>query len=318
MEEKILLSICCIAYNQEKYIGKAIESFLNQNVDFSIEILINDDASTDSTAQIIKYYENLYPNLIKGIYQKENQYSKGVSTAQIVREKAKGKYIAFCEGDDYWIDFGKLKKQVEFLEKNLEYIAVAHWCIVVDENDVETDAFMNSDQVFNFKKSDYTLKDYENESIPGHINTIVHRNIFNNKKYNKIYEECTLVGDRTTYLILVLLGKIKVFHSKMSAYRYITNNGISYSSRVKEKNQNYDWYEYYTNLEKAIKKEMGREIDLKKFKYHHLFNAIRRYRNSKSEIDKKIYLDIWNEVSKIGFIKYCIEKSIGKIVLNNK
>jgi len=118
----VLVSICCITYNHVSYISEAIEGFLMQKTTFPYEILIHDDASFDGTAEIIRGYENRFPNIIKPIYQKENQYSqeRGISvTYQFPR--ARGKYIALCEGDDYWTDPYKLQKQVDFLENNPEY-----------------------------------------------------------------------------------------------------------------------------------------------------------------------------------------------------
>ncbi len=119
---KPLVSIICEAYNHESYIHHALDGFIMQKTDFIFEILIHDDASTDKTADIIRQYENKYPDLIKPIYQKENQYSKGVKiTTGVQFTRAKGKYLAICEGDDYWTDPFKLQKQVNFLEKNPEY-----------------------------------------------------------------------------------------------------------------------------------------------------------------------------------------------------
>lgn len=114
-----LVSISCIGYNHERYIRNAIEGFLRQETAFPVEILIHDDFSTDKTADIIREYEAKYPQLIKPIYQTENQYSKGVLiSATFNWPRARGKYIALCEGDDYWIDPLKLQKQVDFLEEN--------------------------------------------------------------------------------------------------------------------------------------------------------------------------------------------------------
>ena len=103
MNDDILVSINCITYNHEKYIAQAIESFLMQITNFKYEILIHDDASTDNTVKIIKEYEKKYPNVIKTIFQKENQYSKGKKVEIFGFKKSRGKYIAFCEGDDYWL-----------------------------------------------------------------------------------------------------------------------------------------------------------------------------------------------------------------------
>ena len=134
MNEKIKVSIICMAYNHEKFISKALDGFLMQKTNFEYEILISDDASTDNTTQIIKEYEKKYPEIIKVIYQKENQYSKGIAPSMFLYEIAQGKYLSFCEGDDYWTDENKLQKQVDFLEENKEYYAVYHNVRVVDKN----------------------------------------------------------------------------------------------------------------------------------------------------------------------------------------
>ena len=119
--EKPLVSICCSTYNHEKFIGEALDGFLIQKCNFPVEILIHEDCSTDNTAGVIKEYQKRFPAIIKPVFQKENQYSKGVKPSQLLFPRAKGKYIAFCEGDDYWTDSCKLQKQVEFLEENPEY-----------------------------------------------------------------------------------------------------------------------------------------------------------------------------------------------------
>jgi len=115
-----LVSICCITYNHENYIRDAIEGFLMQKTDFPFEIIIHDDASTDATADIIREYEEKHPDIIKPIYQTENQYSKGEKVALFTYKAARGRYIALCEGDDYWIDPLKLQKQITEMEKHPE------------------------------------------------------------------------------------------------------------------------------------------------------------------------------------------------------
>ena len=118
-QSNIVVSIIFNTYNHEPYIRQCLEGFVMQKTDFAFEVLIHDDASTDKTADIIREYEAHYPDIIKPIYQTENQYSKKtgiMKTFQIPR--VKGKYIALCEGDDYWIDPLKLQKQVDILEKD--------------------------------------------------------------------------------------------------------------------------------------------------------------------------------------------------------
>jgi len=122
-----LVSIVCNTYNHESYIRLALEGFLSQKVDFPIEILIHDDASTDGTAEIIKEYELKYPELIFAFYQKENKKSKGIKPFPAYQlPRARGKYIAACEGDDYWTSPVKLQEQVDFLENNHDYAICFH------------------------------------------------------------------------------------------------------------------------------------------------------------------------------------------------
>lgn len=121
--DKPLVSISCITYNHAPYIKDALEGFVSQKTDFPFEVLIHDDCSTDGTTEIIKEYARKYPDVIKPLYEKENQYQNGKPAGSNVWNlpRAQGKYIALCEGDDYWKDPDKLRKQVEFLEANPDY-----------------------------------------------------------------------------------------------------------------------------------------------------------------------------------------------------
>lgn len=156
-----LVSICCITYNHENYISDAIESFFMQKTDFPFEIIIHDDASTDATADIIRKYERKYPDIIKPIYQTENQYSKGGKVTFFTFKAARGKYIALCEGDDYWIDPLKLQKQITEMEKHPEcYIsfhpAIQRW---VDGN--------RNDSIFGFYSDKTTIFSAEDVIMGG-------------------------------------------------------------------------------------------------------------------------------------------------------
>lgn len=129
------LSICCVTYNHEKFIGQCIDGFLMQETTFPVEILIHDDASKDATAEIIRAYQARYPHIIKPIFQAENHYSKGIKpNITFNYPRAQGRYIAVCEGDDYWTDPHKLETQVGFLERNPEYVICYHDAKIIDEN----------------------------------------------------------------------------------------------------------------------------------------------------------------------------------------
>ncbi|SET11429.1 glycosyltransferase [Prevotella sp. kh1p2] len=128
MEEKenpVVVAIQCLVYNHEPYLRQCLNGFVMQETDFRFVAIVHDDCSTDGSADIIREYERKYPDIIKPIYEKENKYSKhDGSLRRIVNDAimaTKAKYIAFCEGDDYWTDANKLQIQVNFLESNPQY-----------------------------------------------------------------------------------------------------------------------------------------------------------------------------------------------------
>ncbi|MGV9002166.1 MAG: glycosyltransferase [Candidatus Saccharimonadaceae bacterium] len=168
------VTIVCISYNQEKYIRQAIESFLMQKVNFAYEIIIHDDASTDGTQEIIKEFIQKYPKIFRPLLEVENQFSKtGTQFLKNMYQMAKGKYIAICEGDDFWTDPLKLQKQFDFMEKNKDYTLCFHPVKVFFESGEQPDSifpdtktgftvenllrgnFIQTNSVF-YRKQDYT------------------------------------------------------------------------------------------------------------------------------------------------------------------
>lgn len=130
------MSICCLTYNHAKYIRQCMDGFLMQETDFPVEILVHDDASTDGTDVILREYEVKYPDKIFPIYEKENKFSQGYRGRMDLFNytRARGRYIAYCEGDDYWTDPHKLQKQVDFMESHLDYSVCFHRCQRYNEN----------------------------------------------------------------------------------------------------------------------------------------------------------------------------------------
>jgi len=128
---KPLVSACIITYNHEKFIRECLEGAINQKLSYPYEIVIGEDCSTDKTKQICKEYKKRYSDLIRLIERDDNIGMNG-NWAETIKA-CNGKYIALCEGDDYWIDPKKLQKQVDFLEQNKEYAACYHKTMVVNE-----------------------------------------------------------------------------------------------------------------------------------------------------------------------------------------
>ena len=115
--QDVVVSICCAAYNHELYIEEAINSFLNQKTEYPFEIIVNDDASTDATKKILLEYKRKYPNIIRLILHEKNQFSLGKRPLPFIIERSNGRYLAICEGDDYWLDTNKLQYQVALMKK---------------------------------------------------------------------------------------------------------------------------------------------------------------------------------------------------------
>ncbi len=223
--EDPFISISCITYNHAKYIRDAIEGFLMQKTTFPIEILIHDDASTDNTANIIREYERHYPNLIKPIYQTENQYSKKTINiwANITFPRARGKYIALCEGDDYWTDPYKLQKQIDFLEANSDFAICFHKVKILKNGR------LIKDYITHVPRDVTTIEDLVVTNFM-HTPSVVFRNGLI-KDFPDWYRESP-IGDYPLHLLNAQYGKIKYINEVMAVYR-IHKGGI-YSNRKRD------------------------------------------------------------------------------------
>ncbi len=172
MVNRPLVSIACITYNHVKFISQAIEGFLRQETAFPIEIIIHDDASTDGTAAIVQDYASKHAHILP-ILQTENQYSQGIkpSTTHVL-PRCRGKYVALCEGDDYWIDPLKLQKQVNLLEQRSDYAMCFTNSSIVDENS----QIVRASRLEKERRRDLSQRDVVSGLVPP-TNTIMMRNI---------------------------------------------------------------------------------------------------------------------------------------------
>jgi glycosyltransferase involved in cell wall biosynthesis len=127
-----LLSIICPTYNHENFLAQTLDGFLLQRTNFPFEILVNDDASTDGTAAILASYVERHPDIIRPFYHETNQFQQGKTCTLELFNAARGRYIAYCEGDDYWTDPDKLQTQVDFLEAHRDYVITYHDAMAFD------------------------------------------------------------------------------------------------------------------------------------------------------------------------------------------
>jgi glycosyltransferase involved in cell wall biosynthesis len=210
-----VVSIVCVTYNHGKYLRDAIHGFLMQLTDFPFEIIIHDDASVDSTPEIIREYARKYPNLIKPIMQAENQYSKGLKIFPLALPQARGKYIAQCEGDDYWIDPYKIQKQVDLLTANPTFSMCFHPVTRLIENFVESQ--VEGEQRPPSLKHAYTLEDlitYDN-FIPS-CSVLFRRE---NVRKVPVWLHEMPYGDWPLHLINAQQGDLAYLEDVMAVYR---------------------------------------------------------------------------------------------------
>lgn len=254
-EDEILVSICCITYNHARFIRDTLDGFLGQKTDFKFEVLIHDDASTDGTEEIIREYEANYPNIIKPLYETENQYSKGVSMSKTFNfPRVKGKYMAMCDGDDYWIDENKLQKQVDFMEANPDYTICFHKVLRKFDKHIQGDDVLPSEEI----KTKITNFDFKNLLICNFMQTS--SLLFRWDAVKDVAREFPsgiIPGDWYLNLMFAKNGKIKFINEIMSVYR-VNEGGVWFNNYIdirKLWRQNgFKLTKFYLNVHKNITK----------------------------------------------------------------
>lgn len=228
-----LVSICCSTYNHEKYIEKAIQGFLIQETKFPFEIIVRDDASNDLTQKILREIGDRYPKIIKLYFESENQYSKGFKVLPILCQLAKGKYIALCDGDDYWIDPLKLQKQVDILEHEPSYsLTFCNLKILYDDStlsshdayqDIHTGSTDKKIQIFAHPENRTSFKDLSKGNYV-HTPGVLFRNWIRDEGLPR-YMTNVSIGDWPLHLFTASKGDLHYNKEVMGIYR-VHNCGI--------------------------------------------------------------------------------------------
>ena len=220
-----LVSVICTTYNHSAYIRQCLEGIMMQKTNFSFEVLVHDDASTDNTADIVREFEERYPDILYPIYQKENQYSRGIKIGQaFLYPRARGKYIAECEGDDYWTDPLKLQKQVDFMEAHPAYSMCFH------KVEIKNELGLNPDDLLCCKidDRDYSATELFERWIVQTASTLFRKEVI---QYKISGENRVVVGDQILVLRSAQLGKIRGMSDCMSVYR-VHSQGVTYNREL--------------------------------------------------------------------------------------
>lgn len=268
-----LVSISCVTYNHSPFLRQCLDGFFMQQCNFDFEILLHDDASIDGSQDIIKGYMKRHPGIIKPIFQTENQYSKGVRSMSMTfnAPRARGKYIALCESDDYWTDPLKLQKQVDFLEKNPEYSLTVGGYLETSDNTEEKLIIREFWDQPNYSEKgfDITLDLFKRQWITKTLTLVFRRSAIDLSELNKY----KLLRDVHLNYHLLKNGQGYYFKEVFGVYR-IHEGGVH--SLIGETNQHLTYYTVYKELFKF------NHFDFKNKFYRVCSNYIAYIRNHKT------------------------------------
>lgn len=283
-----LVSVILLTYNHKNYIAQAIDSVLEQKVTFNYELLIGDDCSTDGTCEIVDSYFKKYPNLVKTVRSKQNVGP--VKNEKRLIEESKGKYIAFLEGDDYWVDTLKLQKQIDFLESNPDY-GLVHGD--VNHYFEETKKTIFSVNKY-YKKPIYNGNIYREILKPDPLfiktaTTCFRKELLKHFDFEKAINENWVLTDLPLWIDLSYNSKIYYFEDVFATYRLLKESASRTSSLEKRINYHKNVFKikqhYFNkyNIEVDIINNLTHDYYLKLLRYafkqqnYHLMKEVKAY-----------------------------------------
>lgn len=293
-EERPLLSIGMTVYNQEKYIARAIESILMQRVNFKYEIVIAEDCSTDRSREIVIEYAKRYPEVIRLILQEHNV---GLREQSICLKKAcRGIYRAHLEGDDYWVAYDKLQKQIDFLETHPDYVGVSGQIYCVDDNNKKC-AFPYGalTSIYCFE-GDYTIDHFQQWLLPSHTGALLYRNIFYQcgSEFLDAYESYDVMGDRKTALLLLAKGKVYVMPEEVSIRRISLNSAANFTGNSIKMKPYAKIVKWMIILEEMASELFGLTISLKEEKYKQWIYSLKNLGRFPTKLNLKTVKAVYN------------------------
>ena len=246
-----MVTVICCTYNHEKYIRETLDGFLMQKTDFPVEYIVRDDASTDRTALIMREYEKKHPGFFNMVYEKENQYAKHLVPSYVARTiiASNSKYIALCEGDDYWCVPDKLQSQIKIMEQDPTITICTHSHYLLNDK-------TNKKKIVRpYKKTGYISTEeslLEPHGMPATCSMVMRTDDIKTYPYDKL--NCP-VGDRNRRMYLADRGKAFYLDKPMSVYR--VNNSNSFGGKLRDYNASinlvekmedfYDRFNAYSN-----------------------------------------------------------------------
>lgn len=294
----LLVTIRCLTYNHEPYIRQCLEGFVMQKTNFRFEAIVHDDASTDNTAAIIREYAEKYPDIIKPIFETENQYSKrDGALRRIMNAHTRGKYVAMCEGDDYWIDPLKLQKQVDFLETHPDY-GLVHTLAKV---------YINNKGLFRKNLIGEDFEGVDQLIIRNRIVTLT--TCYRTEIYQRYIQDIKpdsswKMGDYPFWIYIALRFRVYFLNEITGTYRILENS----ASNSVDLNQKIAFYNSTYHISSFFAHESQKEYLIPKIKRSFLHSIIYAYANDDRTIDGEL-------VGLIKKMRYISLKTFGLLIL---
>lgn len=313
---EVMVSIQVPTYNHEKYVGQCLRSLLNQKTNYKYEILVGDDCSTDRTRKLLLEFKKKYPDIIKLTYSKKNVGA--TYNAYHLSRKSNGKYIAFCDGDDFWCDNGRLERDIQFLENHSEYSGICNRCKIVNEDGmmIKKEEIPKGKNFFEFSNAIYTLTDYEKWKMPGQISAVTLRNIYNQDSIDVsiLYKAHRNVGDRARILLALMYGNIFCSDFEVSCYRIqMSDSAENFMSQYRKKNLRAEDFKMMCKLEKWIETYYGRCVNLSKIKKERLIVSIVVFLRNPSKENWNVLFEIMKSSHDAKYLWYLIKVVFLKI-----
>ena len=265
------ISIIVISYNQESFISRCLNSIINQKFNGTIELIIGDDFSKDSTATIIK---NLIVNIPFQVHFEKRTINLG-PTANLVDliYRAEGKYVCILEGDDFWSSTNKLEFQYNFLELNSRFSACTHKYSIIDENEnILNETYSGKGAPI---EEIYTVKHFENYIYPGHLGTLMFRNNLSPHSLESIKKLHHYIADISLIAFLVFQNPIYIINKNFACVRLVSaKTGSNYKSKIKGKSQNSHRIKYLQSLKEKIEFEFDVIVKFKKRAFAYFFWSV--------------------------------------------
>ena len=269
-EKEIWVSIICPVYNKGEYIAQGLDSILSQKTDYSYEILVGEDCSTDNSYEVLAKYEQKYPDIIH-IYRRKKNLRQSRNVYDLF-QKSRGKYVMILDLDDYWSSEYKLQKQITFLEEHPEYIGVVHDFDTVNKNCEIINEGQDSRTIKDYLGREIKLEDFLENGFIFQTATLCYRNIWREDwDYSILYTSDDTVVDLTINTMLLRRTPLFVLPESLSAYRLVIEDGAANIRSVCSKDLAAD-FEQSTRHLYALNRFFNYEVDFSK-KWEHLLKA---------------------------------------------